>query len=269
MNFEEMAGGEVENEAGVLRLRRVLLVEDNVVNRKVAMLQLQKLGYSVECVSTGQEAISAFLKQGAAQYGLILMDCQMPEMDGFEATRFIRQAEQSSGGHVPIVAITANAMQGDREECLAAGMDDYIAKPVTLARLRETMERWWPDYVQPSTTSLDLQALETLRKLVKGAPPDFLASLIDEYCQNAERSLQALRQAIAAGEAEPVFRIAHSLKSSSAYYGATTLSTLLRELELQAHSGKLEEAPERLAAIENEYQRVKTSLEAEKGRSQT
>jgi PAS domain S-box-containing protein len=117
----------------------VLVAEDNPVNRKLALQQLKKLGYAAHAVADGREAIDAV---GRDDYDLVLMDCQMPEVDGFEATREIRRAEAARGRHVPIVAMTANALEGDREQCLAAGMDDYLAKPVQLAALRAVVERF-------------------------------------------------------------------------------------------------------------------------------
>ena len=117
----------------------VLLVEDNLVNQKVALRQLQKLGYAATVVSNGRAAVEAVLH---GRFALVLMDCQMPEMDGYEATKLIRAAEGKGGGHTPIVAMTANAMEGDREACLAAGMDHYLAKPIRMDDLRRVMDRW-------------------------------------------------------------------------------------------------------------------------------
>ena len=124
-----------EDESKVL----VLVAEDNPVNRKLALQQLKKLGYRAHAVNDGREAVEAVAH---GDYALVLMDCQMPEVDGFEATREIRRAESARGGHVPIVAMTANALDGDREACLAAGMDHYLAKPVQLAALRAAVERF-------------------------------------------------------------------------------------------------------------------------------
>jgi CheY-like chemotaxis protein len=116
---------------------RILIAEDNAINQKVIERMVQKLGYPVDLVANGREAIDAL---AGWSYSLIFMDCQMPEMDGFEACREIRKLD--GGAHIPIIAITANAMKGDRERCLAAGMDDYVSKPFKQEDLRVVIERW-------------------------------------------------------------------------------------------------------------------------------
>jgi len=123
--------------------KMVLVAEDNPANRMVVELQLHRLGYVMRLVEDGRQACDAYVSE-PDKYGVILMDIQMPEMDGFSATHAIRRAEQTTGRHVPIIAITANAMERDRERCLAAGMDDYISKPITQYELRRTVEQWWP-----------------------------------------------------------------------------------------------------------------------------
>jgi CheY-like chemotaxis protein len=119
----------------------ILLVEDNPFNQTVAIQQLARLGHTADVAITGQEAV-ARLSRPDHGYRLVLMDCQMPEMDGFQATRAVRAWERDSGGHVPIIAMTAQAMKGDRERCIAAGMDDYLSKPVHLEELRHAIDRW-------------------------------------------------------------------------------------------------------------------------------
>jgi CheY-like chemotaxis protein len=122
--------------------RRILLAEDHPVNQRLAFKQLEYIGYSASLASNGQEAVDAVLRE---RFDLVLMDCYMPVMDGFAATRAVREAEKTSGNHVPIVAMTANSQPEDREACLAAGMDDYIAKPVVLGELKSVIERWMKD----------------------------------------------------------------------------------------------------------------------------
>jgi CheY-like chemotaxis protein len=123
---------------------RILVAEDNIANQKIVVGQLDKLGYRADVVANGLEAVDAVAR---IRYALVLMDCQMPEMDGWEATAMIRKEEGARGSHrLPIIAITANAMPGDREKCRKAGMDDYLAKPVTLEEIRAVLARWIPGY---------------------------------------------------------------------------------------------------------------------------
>jgi CheY-like chemotaxis protein len=124
-------------EQGGVPVDRILIAEDNAINQKVIERMVQKLGYPVDLVANGREAIDAL---GGSSYSLVFMDCQMPEMDGFEACREIRKLD--GGARIPIIAITANAMKGDRERCLAAGMDDYVSKPFKQEDLRVVIERW-------------------------------------------------------------------------------------------------------------------------------
>ena len=131
------------------RCPRILLAEDNALIRRVARFQLEDLKYGVDIVADGAEAVEAV---ASGEYELVLMDMRMPEMDGIEATRVIRAAERKTGRHVIIVALTANVRSEDREQCLAAGMDDFLAKPIQLATLRGVLERWLPSDVRPSST---------------------------------------------------------------------------------------------------------------------
>lgn len=254
--------------------RLILLAEDNPANQKLALYQLSRLGYQVHAVTTGRAAVDAVTQQ-AATYSLILMDCQMPEMDGFDATRAIRRLEVTSGRHIPIIAMTANAMQGDRDACLAAGMDDYISKPVSLEDLRVLLERWFiTEPVQTDTNNeqpaadlpspLDAEVLAGLRALQSDDDPDMLRELIDIYITDATSTLQRLRAAVEHNDSESIHRMAHSLKGSSASLGALHLATLCRELELKGRANTNADAPELLQQIEAEFVRVRDALNNER-----
>ena len=250
--------------------RRILVAEDNPVNQRVAALQLERFGYRVEVVSNGREAVEACERSA---YALVLMDCQMPEMDGFEATRRIREREAGGERRVPIVALSANTMKDEREACGRAGMDDYLAKPVKADELRETMERWIagsdetargkPGTGGPVGEPVDRAILQGLRRLSAEGKPGFLDEVVHLYTGETPKLLRAMRDAIAAGDADALGRSAHALKGSSADLGASGLDRLCKELEEIAQSGALNQAPLRLAALEREYRRVESALHEE------
>ncbi|MDO9371890.1 MAG: response regulator [Gammaproteobacteria bacterium] len=250
----------------------ILLVEDNAVNRKLALTQLKKLNMTAHTAENGAEAVA--MAQAHA-YALILMDCQMPEMDGYEAARMIRAGEVAHKHHTPIIAMTANAMSGDRKRCLEAGMDDYLAKPVSIEQLRTALERWLPsglnimigDVKVESTapevraSPIDKKVLDNIRALQVDGMPDLLSEMIDLYLTDTPPLLNALRQALMQGDVQAVYRTAHSLKSTSAHLGATALSALGMEIEKLGRDGDLAQVSTRLPLIEREYQAVHTALE--------
>jgi len=241
--------------------RRVLLAEDSPVNQEVARTMLETLGCLVETVTDGQDAFDATERE---RFDLILMDCQMPGMDGFAATVAIRRAEAGRGYRQPIVALTANAMAEDRDRCLGAGMDDYLAKPFEQVQLR-TMLRQWIRPVQAgggagTAAPLDGRALDQLRALQRAGAPSVLARVIGLYDTEAPAVLEAMRRAAAAGDADGLRRAAHKLKSTSATLGATRLTELCRALEAAARLDG--ETASRLEAIETEYDRVRPALRA-------
>ncbi|HEY1013288.1 MAG TPA: response regulator, partial [Herpetosiphonaceae bacterium] len=255
---------------------RVLIVEDNPVNQHVVRLHLQKLGYQTAVAQDGEEAVAAI---AAAAYDLILMDCQMPRMDGFTATRHIREAELAAGGHVPIVAMTAHAMAGDREACLAAGMDDYLSKPITAAVLRATLRRWLPDAAPepppgpaepgappPGLTpaELDGAVLEGLRELNSDDEPDIVTMLIEIFFNSAPALLAQIREQAARQDGPALEIAAHSLKGSASNLGARELARLCKDLEYAGRDGRFELVPAQLVAAEREFARVRLALERER-----
>jgi signal transduction histidine kinase/DNA-binding response OmpR family regulator/HPt (histidine-containing phosphotransfer) domain-containing protein len=253
---------------------KILLVEDNVVNQMVALGMLQIHGYEVTVAANGREAVDLHAQ---AAFDLILMDCHMPEMDGFAATKEIRQRERSTGKRVPIVALTANAMAQDREECLAAGMDDHLSKPFSRTRMQEMLDRWIPPAAstqaeagQPGAGAnaerpavLDREALDQLGKLVLNSKPDLLARVISSYLVESPKLIQTLKQAAEANDAPAIARCAHSLRSSSAYVGARLLSRYCEDIEGSARRADTEEARRIFAMIDAEHGRVQAALTAE------
>lgn len=224
---------------------RILVAEDNAVNRKVALSQLKSLGYSADFVMNGREAVEAVKKY---PYEAVLMDCQMPEMDGFEATAEIRRFE-ADASRTTIIAMTAHALEGERERCIAAGMDDYISKPVKLEKLKETLEQWLTpipsaqsdvqtevEIVSPKNKnhqSVDLSVLNGFKDLQQSDEPDIVTELIDLFLTDAERRITILKRAIAKQETAEIKIQAHNLKGSSGNIGAKYMAILSEKLELK------------------------------------
>jgi CheY-like chemotaxis protein len=255
----------------------VLVAEDNPVNQAIAVGMLEHLGCRTAVAGNGCEAIQS-LKQSS--YDLILMDCQMPEMDGYEATRMIRQQEQYAGGNggesssqdrrIPIIALTANALEGSREVCLAAGMDDYLAKPFNETQLCTILKRWLPKPAEASAAApeppdvagrpIDPQALDQIRSLQREGMPDLVEKVINLYLQDAPHLIQAIQEAVAQGDPLALKKAAHTLKSSSANLGAVTLAELCKTLEMMGHANTVENAEDIAAKMGAEYNRVLEAL---------
>ena len=246
---------------------RVLVAEDNPINKKVAMLMLARLGYRADGVADGVEAVEAVAR---VPYDVVLMDCQMPEMDGYGATAAIRRLE-GLRRHVPIIAMTANAMEGDRERCLAAGMDDYVAKPVKEDELAAALGRWVGRHAAtveravPSTApacgAVDQAAIDDLRRLTDGGGPDMVDEVIALFLQDAPAQLSAMRAALAAGDAAALRHAAHSLKGSSGYLGARRLMALCAEVEQSARRGALDAGVLQVEELNDELERVRVELD--------
>jgi PAS domain S-box-containing protein len=243
---------------------RILLAEDNVVNQKVALRLLDQMGYRADIAANGLEAIDAVERQ---TYDVILMDVQMPELDGFEASREINR--RWPGKQRPrIVAMTANAMQGDRELCIAAGMDDYVAKPVRVDELVAALERSGSRSVPgpqgrgaaPPAAGLSSIDRAIFDRLVAAMGGGFVAELIDTFVQDGRELLATLQRTLDATDIDAFRRAAHSLKSNSDTLGATGLAALARELEAMARSRSLDGVAPRVAQIVERYESVVVAL---------
>jgi len=240
---------------------RILIAEDNPVNQKVALRQLEKLGFAADAVANGVEAVEAVSR---SDYAMVLMDVQMPEMDGFTATREIRQRED--GRHIPIVALTANALAGDRERCLAAGMDDYLQKPFAEGELARVLRRFVPPPaaepepdVAPPAPPLDAEVIGNLRE-VGGGSDEFIRELANIYLSDAPSRLTSLREALRDNNAAELASAAHALKSSSGNIGAAAVRDLCTELETIGRSGAMDTAAAKVAELESEYRRAEAEL---------
>jgi CheY-like chemotaxis protein len=264
---------------------RLLLCDDNAVNQKVAARLLQQMGYRADMAANGIEGLAALDRQ---PYDLIFMDVMMPEMDGFEATRVIRERQQDRArfpnykSPIIIVAMTAGAMQGDREKCLAAGMDDYLAKPVRPEDIRIVVERWGTMAVmseQPEISALPTSADEPQAKNTSPAPSneeppvdmarlaDFtdgsqenLRELVTLYLDQTSRQIEQLEAAVRAGKTQEVRSLAHSCAGASATCGMVKLAPLLRELERQGYEDKLTNALELCEQVKKEFECVRSFL---------
>ena len=235
---------------------RILLAEDNVINQKVAMRMLERLGYQAEAVANGLEVLQALERQ---PYDIVLMDIQMPEMDGLEATRRIREMQAVRQPY--IIAMTAHAMKGDREVCMAAGMDDYVPKPVRMEELQVALTQSIGHRKEDS--ALDQQAITELCKLQMEGEPDIVRELGGMFLERTPARIGAMKEALARGDAEALKREAHNLKSSSANLGAMRLSGFCKDLEILGRSGDLQGAQELMDKALMEFERVRTALELE------
>jgi two-component system sensor histidine kinase/response regulator len=247
------------------RSTRVLVAEDNIVNQKVTLRQLQKLGYSADAVANGLEVIEAIKH---IPYDVILMDCQMPELDGYEATRLIRAEEhkRDKASAIYIIAMTANALAGDREECLTSGMNDYISKPVRMEELDAAISRGLRALNEASEREhgvLDDAILRSVRELRVPGEPDPLTELIDLFLSDTPPRLGKVLDAFKAGDVDAVERATHGIKGSASNLGAKGLAAACAEVIAIARSGKLPEAAQ-VARILSEFERLKPVLEKEK-----
>ncbi len=242
-------------EAGGVRSKfRILVAEDNAINREVILAQLGKLGYRASAVVNGARAVEAV---AAGDFSLVLMDCQMPVMDGFEATRRIRQ---SARAELPIIAITADAMPADRERAIAEGMNDYLAKPIDLRPLAELLARWLPaatEEVSARRQAFNEQAL--LQRLM--GDRELAGIILHGFLEHAPSQLENLRDRIAAADAYGAKSEAHAIKGAAATVAAEGLQALAVALERAGGSGELIECSGLLPRMLEEFERFKGALQ--------
>jgi len=248
---------------------RILVAEDNAFNQKVVLRQVREMGFGADAVANGLEVLEAL---GRISYDLVLMDCQMPEMDGYACAAEIRRQEDNVG-HIPIIAMTAHVMKEDRDKCLAAGMDDFLSKPVRVAHLENVLVQWLaasgltaddeasvspmssPDTRSPSQP-VDLDIFRELA----GREAPRVRELAERYVRQTTEQLAKLRDAIATGAAADVKRIAHSATGSSAMCGMMPIVGHLRELERIGQTGQLADAPRVYGQIKDEFARIEQFL---------
>jgi len=264
---------------------RILVAEDHPVNQKVMLLVLQQLGYRADIAANGLEVLQSLQRQ---PYDVVLMDIQMPEMDGLTATHHIRQQEAMA--RTPyIVAMTANALGSDRQACLDAGMNEHLSKPVRIEELAHALSQYQPIALSPNSLSITVQdsefipstnaspngdassltdildqaTLRDLRELSAESPEEFLVEVIDCYLNESPIQLEEIRETIAHTQTAALIEAAHALKSGSITIGATTLARLCQELEAIAEASNLAALPTHLHHLEAEYDRVRTALNLE------
>jgi CheY-like chemotaxis protein/HPt (histidine-containing phosphotransfer) domain-containing protein len=247
----------------VPREARILLAEDNPTNQFVALAQLGKLGYKAEAVANGAEALEA-LQQGG--YDLVLMDCEMPVMDGYEATHRLREAGNSL---LPIIALTANAMSGDRDRCIRAGMNDFLSKPVEMAQLADVLAKWThgsdppvaaptaePAASEEAVAVFDSEAL--LNRLM--GDRQVAGMIVQGFLEEVPSQLDELRKRLVEADVPGARSLAHTLKGSAATVSAVSLHAIALQLERAADAGRLDHFGELLFCVAQEFERLKGAL---------
>ena len=238
---------------------------------------LKKLGLRWQLANNGAEAVE---RARECEFDLVLMDCQMPVMDGYRATRLIREFPDGRGARLPIIALTANTMQGDEQKCMDAGMNAFLAKPYTLATLRAKLVRWLPHRppetpdAQPhgqhaalplptpsaETPAINPAVLDTLRELDEAGGTDLAREIFSSFLETADHGFAQVQAAVQAGDAKGLGHAAHALKSSTANVGAQALSACYRELERLGRENRIDEAQALLAQTQREHRRAVSQL---------
>jgi CheY-like chemotaxis protein/HPt (histidine-containing phosphotransfer) domain-containing protein len=253
---------------------RILLAEDNPVNQKLAVSLLQKQGHAVILAENGREALAALYpadsppdEGGPRRFDVVLMDVQMPELDGLRATEAIRERERASGGHLPIIAMTAYALKGDRERCLEAGMDGYVSKPIRLTELLEALRAVVPALAGAPAPPADevasrgpLDVTAALAEVM--GERQLLAELAGLFLAECPRWMAEMRAAVAGADPARLQRAAHALKGGVATFAARAAHEVALRLEKMGRAGDLSAAPEALAALAQEVERLRPALTA-------
>lgn len=245
---------------------RILLAEDNMINQKVALKILENLGYFADAVANGLEAVHAL---ETIPYNLVLMDVQMPEMSGLEATRVIRDLKSKVKNHnITIIALTAHAMKGDREECINAGMDDYLSKPINPKELGERLNHWLP--LSKRTEDEDSGTIKIIKTKVFDqqalieridGDEELLETILEMFVENIPDRLDAIKTAIDNNDITLLKREAHSLKGAAATISADRITELAQQLEELKINGNLSKVKSILALLYLEFEQLKTTLE--------
>jgi two-component system, sensor histidine kinase and response regulator len=244
----------------------VLLVEDNTTNQLVARRLLEKHGHSVAVAANGKKAVRAFERE---PFDLILMDIQMPEMNGWEATQAIREKEKMTGKHIPIVAMTAHAMKGDEERCLASGMDDYLTKPIRTQELLAVLDeignrklvRDVPNALPPEKNTTDALDLSGALERFEG-DRDLFDEVVQVFREDCPKIVENMRRAIVLRDPLKLEQHAHALKGSSANVGASAVSHAAGQMETLAHAGNVEGTGDQFRVLQGEIERLFIELEA-------
>jgi CheY-like chemotaxis protein/HPt (histidine-containing phosphotransfer) domain-containing protein len=241
--------------------RRVLVVDDDPVNRLLATAQIRELGHTADSADGGEAALALLARQ---PYDAVLLDCEMPGLDGYETCRRFRRQEGNDRRRTPVIALTAHTAAAERESCLAAGMDDHLGKPVRSGDLAAVLERWLaggaglqpPPAAAPEPEEPLEERLKGLARLSEATGEDLLAQVVESFLRQGMRNLATLREALARGDGEAFAAAAHSLAGSSGILGAAGLAAGCAGLEALARQGDLAACETRLAAVEQAWRQV-------------
>ena len=265
--LSENMSQKIDADLGVRLPLKILVAEDNPVNQKLTLRVLKGMGYNADLAKNGLKVLEAL---HSFRYDLLFMDVHMPELDGLDTTRRIMQ-EFPRESRPAIIAMTADAMEGDKEKCLEAGMDDYISKPVNLAALHASIERWGRTSKKRATTEskegllaggIEESIVRRMNELGGETDPAFIAGLLDTFLLDAKKRIEKMSAALKKSDPKGVYFEAHSLKGAAMTFGANTFASLLHMIEESAEEGRIERLEALLANVNLEFHKMKSSLTA-------